>query len=166
MNSRLVRRSSWEQKLNTFSQSRLMTRYGYNTPLKIKRTGKVIKIESKNALRGLKFDTEIAKPYYFRKPRPNRPFTLVCGPSCVLCQKYGKRFWPILTRNCLMRRLHKLERGKTAIPELLDNYQATMMHWDWGTAPQSAWIHWQIGWFHRSIWNSHQKYSDMIERRD
>ena len=32
-----------------------------NTPLKIKRTGKVIKIESKNALRGLKFDTEIAK---------------------------------------------------------------------------------------------------------
>ena len=32
-----------------------------NTSLKIKRTGKLIKIESKNALRGLKFDTEIAK---------------------------------------------------------------------------------------------------------
>ena len=32
-----------------------------NTPLKIKRTGKMIKIESKNALRRLKFDTEIAK---------------------------------------------------------------------------------------------------------
>ena len=30
-----------------------------NTPLKIKRTGKVTKIESEYALRGLKFDTEI-----------------------------------------------------------------------------------------------------------
>ena len=32
-----------------------------NTTLKIKRTEKVIKIESKNALGGLKFDTEVAK---------------------------------------------------------------------------------------------------------
>ena len=31
--------------------------YNCNTPLKIKQTGKVTKIESKNALRGLKFDT-------------------------------------------------------------------------------------------------------------
>ena len=37
------------------------TRLQYNTPLKIKRTGKMIEIESKNALRKLKFDTEIAK---------------------------------------------------------------------------------------------------------
>ena len=42
------------------SHSCLLSRYT-NIPLKIKRTGKVIKIESKNALRGLKFDTEIAK---------------------------------------------------------------------------------------------------------
>ena len=80
----------------------------FNTPLKIKQTGKVIKIDSKNALRRLKFDTEIAKTYYFCKPRPNRPLALVCGPGCVLCQKCGKRFWLILTRNLLMRRMHKL----------------------------------------------------------
>ena len=37
------------------------TAFSSNTPLKIKRAGKVIKIDSKYALRGLKFDTEIAQ---------------------------------------------------------------------------------------------------------
>ena len=64
----------------------------HNTPSIIKRTGKMIQIDSKNALRVMKFDTEIAKTQYFRKPRPNRAFALVCGPGCVPCQKGGGRF--------------------------------------------------------------------------
>ena len=41
--------------------------YG-NTSHIIKRTGKMIKIDSNNAFTGLKFDTEWAKIWYFRNP--------------------------------------------------------------------------------------------------
>ena len=57
---------------------------------------------------------------------------------------------------------------KSALPELLYNYQTTMMNWKQGTAPQSDRILWEIGWFYQSICNFHHKCSSMIsvERRD
>ena len=54
------KKQSWncEKKwANFFDDALIFCEKVCNTPLKIKRTGKKIEIESKNALRGLKFDT-------------------------------------------------------------------------------------------------------------
>ena len=74
----------------------------------IKRTGKAIKIDRNNAFSGLKFDTDGAEIYYFRKLRQNCVPGKVRGSGKRLCQKSSKRFWLILTRKLLMMRQQKL----------------------------------------------------------
>ena len=63
-----------------------------NTSHKIKRTGKMIKINRINAFTGLKFDKEGAKIEYFCKLGQNCVLRKVRGSQNVLCQKSIERF--------------------------------------------------------------------------
>ena len=65
--------------------------FWYNTSHIIKRTGKMIEIDRKSALSGLKFDSEGAKIWYFRKPGQNCVSGKMRGSQRVLCQTFSER---------------------------------------------------------------------------